>query len=152
MKSTDFTYELMKPDDAQKVFDLVSISFEKFVRCDLTEDGVDEFFRASRKFIFERPENHILYIVRTGDKIAGMIDVRDQRHICLFFVSSEFQGKGLGRGLLKCVLDCVKDGILSVNSSVFAVAVYKKLGFEQLKPVQILNGIKYVPMEKKIKC
>lgn len=61
------------------------------------------------------------------------------------------RNKGIGRGLLeRASAECIKNGSgkIDVNSSLFAVEIYQKLGFARTKPEQLLNGIRFVPMAK----
>lgn len=94
-------------------------------------------------------------VAETEDRIIGMIDIKENCHICLFFVDSSHQRKGVGRNLLNRVLaHCrVQNSELSeidVHSSLFAVSIYEKLGFQQLKPEQVKNGIRFVEMIKRL--
>lgn len=76
--------------------------------------------------------------------------------ICLFFVAKEFHRKGIGRGLLeRAIVQCISNNsnikAIEVNSSFYAVEAYKKLGFIQTKPEQLVNGIRFVPMIKTLR-
>lgn len=143
-------YSPMNKDDSRKVFDMVSSVFDEFVKNDFTDEGVEEFYRALGEFVISRPENHDVYAAKSGDEILGMIDIRDNSHISLFFVKSGYHNMGIGKGLMNAILPGVKGEILSVNSSLFAVPVYVKLGFRPLKEAQTVNGIKFVPMERPV--
>lgn len=145
----------MFEEEANHVFELVKSGFDEFVKPDLTEEGTVEFFEASHSFIHERPDNHFIFVARLENEIIGMIDVRDNSHICLFFVPKEFHHQGIGRRLLdqaisRCCLQIPQIKTMDVNSSTFAVKAYKSLGFVQIQEVQLVNGIKFVPMIKAI--
>ncbi len=152
-KKIDIKEMLEKEKD--EVFELVKTGFDEFVKQDLTDEGIKEFYRAARSFIHERPHNHFILVAYSEGRIIGMIDVRDYSHICLFFVSGEFHNKGIGRKLLletisKCVSHSPGCKNIDVNSSIYAVNAYKRLGFVQTKEEQIINGIKFVPMVRTI--
>jgi GNAT superfamily N-acetyltransferase len=94
-------------------------------------------------------------VVVTQGKIVGMIDIKENCHICLFFVDSSYQRRGVGRVLLDhalahCLRNTSKVTVIDVHSSLFAVPIYKKLGFRQTKPEQIRNEIRFVEMVKQI--
>lgn len=145
----------MNEKERDQVFELVKTGFNEFVKQDLSEDGETEFFRALREFVYTRPDNHFILVARIDDKVIGMIDVRDNNHICLFFVAKEFQSKHIGRKLFeeaisRCITKRPKNTEIEVNSSTFAIDIYRKLGFIQLDKEQMVNGIKFVPMSKTI--
>jgi GNAT superfamily N-acetyltransferase len=149
------TYRMMRPEDRESVFALVERGFDQFVRADFAEEGIAEFARAARLMVFEQPPEHFVMVAEGDDHIVGMIDMRDHSHICLFFVEPSCIGKGIGRGLLGCaVAECRKHNAdlqqIDVNSSLWAVPVYRKLGFRQRKPEQIINGIRFVEMVKEL--
>ncbi|MGD9212693.1 MAG: GNAT family N-acetyltransferase [Desulfobacteraceae bacterium] len=155
MKIKKIQIREMHTEDADQVFELVKAGFDEFVKPDLTEEGVTEFFRAVQEFIYTRPDNHFIMIARSENKIIGMIDVKDNNHICLFFVAKEFQRKSVGGQLLEnTILKSIPNSPqifeITVNSSTFAVSIYKKLGFKQSNAKQMVNGIKFIPMVKTV--
>lgn len=146
-------YGIMRKGEEDQIFDLVKSGFGEFVLPDLTKEGAKEFYRAAREMIYERPAAHFILIAESTSGIVGVIDVRDSSHICLFFVARAFQRKGIGRGLLEqaIALSIARDPTITaidVHSSLFAVQAYQRLGFQQSQPVQIVNGIRFVPMMK----
>ena len=75
-------------------------------------------------------------------------------HISIFFVKSKYQGKGIGKNLLKrCISMCKRNNKdlkkITVHSSPNAVEIYKKLGFTKIGKgmVQEMNGIRFVGMK-----
>ncbi len=147
-------YRKICTGEEDKVFGLVQAGFEEYVLSSLTEEGSREFFRAAREMIYGKPKGHVIMVAESTDGILGMLDIRNYDHICLFFVARDFQGRGIGRGLLdRATADCLENNAkrLDVNSSLFAAPIYEKLGFIQSKPEQLLNGIRFVPMVKTLK-
>ncbi len=145
----------MLTEEASQVFKLVKAGFDEFVKPDLTVEGTTEFFQAANGYIFDRPNNHFIFVAYLENEIIGMIDVRDNHHICLFFVDKRFHCKGVGRHLLeqtilKCISKNPENTEIDVNSSTFAVNAYDRLGFAQTKREQLVNGIRFVPMIKTI--
>jgi GNAT superfamily N-acetyltransferase len=146
---------MMRPEDRESVFALVERGFDRFVRADFAEEGVAEFVRAARLMVFEQPPEHFVMIAEGDGHIVGMIDIRNHSHICLFFVEPSCIGMGIGRGLLDyAAAECRKHDVglqqIDVNSSLWAVPVYRKLGFRQRKPEQMTNGIRFVEMMKEL--
>jgi GNAT superfamily N-acetyltransferase len=82
---------------------------------------------------------------------AGVIEVRNYDHISLFFVSKNYQNKGIGKKLhelavSKCI--AIKPNVtkIEVHSSPYAVPIYEKLGFVKTSIEQVVNGMKFTPM------
>lgn len=125
--------------------------FDEFVGGDFPREGVEEFYRyADPEAMRERIRNGgAVFVAVEGDRILGMIEIRGAGHVAELFV--EERGRGLGRRLFdRARRHCLEraDGSLTmtVNSSLFAVPIYEKLGFSALGPATTTNGITYVPM------
>ena len=86
------------------------------------------------------------------NKLIGVIATRNNgNHIALFFVDGEYHKKGIGKCLFQKVLENATSNEITVNSSVYAVEVYHKLGFVDTDKEQIEDGIIYTPMKLYIK-
>jgi GNAT superfamily N-acetyltransferase len=90
-------------------------------------------------------------LVLADGQIAGVIEMRDGHHLSLLFVNTAYQGKGISRALLDRVLAlCREQGHdapqITVNSSLYAIPIYERLGFRATAGVQIKNGIRFTPM------
>ena len=67
-------------------------------------------------------------------------------HIALFFVDGAYHRQGVGRLLWDTFpAESDKDEI-TVNSSLYAVGIYEKLGFIKTAEAQTESGIQFVPM------
>lgn len=82
-----------------------------------------------------------------GKALVGILASRSEgSHIALFFVDGEYHGQGIGKKLWNTFLaDNDKDEI-TVNSSLYAVGIYEKLGFIKTAEPQEVSGIRFVPM------
>jgi GNAT superfamily N-acetyltransferase len=150
------TYDFMQPGDEQRVCNLVLRVFDRFVAPDYCEEGINEFksYVTVEGLIKRSEEDHFFLLARHSDKIVGMIDIREHRHVSLFFVDAKFQNKGIGKTLFqKAVALCRNRGSdlnkFSVNSSPYAVPIYKKMGFKKTNDEQIKNGMRFFPMALK---
>ncbi|HMM22843.1 MAG TPA: GNAT family N-acetyltransferase [Selenomonadales bacterium] len=90
-----------------------------------------------------------------GEQIGGVLEMRDYSHISLLFTAEEYQRQGVARELFQAALTRCRDcgAVLrevTVNSSPFAVQVYRKLGFLPQAEEQAKGGIRYVPMALKL--
>lgn len=87
------------------------------------------------------------YGAYADNELLGIIAVRDDgKHLALFFVDGAHHNKGIGRRLWETVLNESTSERITVHSSLYAVEVYKKLGFIQTDDVQSDGGIQYLPM------
>jgi len=115
---------------------------------------------ASRFFASTSPErmreniaasNRKFHVAEDGNAFAGFLSVRDGNHISQFFVSSEFQGRGIGRILWSAAMATARAagtfGSFTVDSSLFAIPVYERFGFQVVGPEQQHEGLVFVPME-----
>ena len=135
---------------------MIDRGFNAYVRDDFTSEGIEEFYRAIRIMVFEHLPNHFIVVAESNSQIVGMIDVKENHHISIFFVEPSYMGKGIGRGLLShAIMLCQQnkpDFIeLEVHSSPWAVPIYNKLGFEPTGPEQESRGIRYTQMKKTLK-
>lgn len=95
----------------------------------------------------ERYDYHLGYV---GDELAGAVAVRDHAHLYHLFVATKWQGRGFGRLLWRTAqaraTACNPEGAFTVNSSVFALEMYRHLGFVDTAPRAEHDGIAYIPM------
>ena len=80
--------------------------------------------------------------------LKGIIATDSQkRHICLFFVDKISQGKGIGKELMKVVINNNENSYITVNSSRYGVPIYEKLGFVKIEEEKEQDGLKFTPMK-----
>lgn len=82
--------------------------------------------------------------------IIGVIGMEAVGHISLLFVSKKFHRKGIARALIESACKPLAGSdipAITVNSSPYAVEIYKRLGFETTEEEQCLDGIRFTPME-----
>jgi GNAT superfamily N-acetyltransferase len=91
------------------------------------------------------------HVAEENGVLAGVVAVRDNRHLYHLFVADAFRGQGLARRLWQVAHDACRDagnaGEYTVNSSNFAVEMYRKFGFVDTAPPETRNGVSYVPMK-----
>ncbi len=73
------------------------------------------------------------YVAWVGSVLAGVAAVRDDSHVFHLFVSTRYQGRGIGRKLWdRMKRDCVRRAgtrVFTLNSSAVAMPMYLHLGF-----------------------
>lgn len=90
-----------------------------------------------------------LFCAYYGEKIVGVLALKNMAHISLLFVRKEFQGKGIGTRLLrKCREYCGRNGCfeLTVNAIPTGVPFYMAKGFTPFEEERLENGLRYTPM------
>ena len=127
--------------------------FAEFEAPDYAQEGIDVFHR------FIAPEA-LTEQFRTGalklwgafrqDTLAGVAAVRNRSHISLLFVDASCHRQGIARALFSAVRDfCRTDPAVSritVNSSPYAVEIYRRLGFTATDAERVTDGIRFTPM------
>lgn len=150
-------FRRMKPEleEAESVSRFVQKVFMDFVAKDYTSEGVEEFkkFIAPSKLLERNQSNHFIITARVEDKLAGIIEMKEDKHISLLFVGGEFHKKGIAKQLLDYVENQLrKTGSLpeffTVNSTPYGFNAYERLGFKRMDEDQVVNGITFIPMKK----
>ena len=142
----------MTPGDEVEISDLVFRSFLEFIAPRYTRRAAQVFLKNIQPgFIMERSQNNHFILTAFEQKIVGMIEVRDHRHISMLFVDKVFHQQGIAKELFNRALAIsrMKNSTLrefSVNSSQYAIPFYLKLGFSQICSEQIEKGVRFTPM------
>lgn len=101
------------------------------------------------KNMFIEGRYHVLAAFCDG-LMVGIIGVRNETHISLLFVDSEYHRRGIARKLMYCMFEKTYEEYnkreMTVNSSPYAVGFYHKLGFIDTDVEQLTDGIRYTPM------
>ena len=140
--------------DLDRALTLCRRVFDRFQREDYGNLGTLEFYRYTE---WNSIKNKILYddFVIFGfyliDELIGIIAIRNRKHISLLFVDEPYQHIGVGSILVDySKAYCKKNNIvrsLSVNSSMYAMEFYKRLGFSiKNNIIRDKNGIRYIVM------
>lgn len=142
----EYSIRKLESIDTEAALDLVYRVFMEYEAPDYTEEGVEEFRKTMQD------EDYLsklcMYGAYVSEKLIGVIATRSGgTHIALFFVDSGFQGKGVGRNLFQKVSAECGSNRITVNSSPYAVPIYKNLGFTQTDTEKTVNGLRFTPME-----
>ncbi len=147
----------IQPEEIGETSLMIKGVFSEFISNDYTVEGVFQF----ESFVDEQTikgrlaSGSFMFVAKNEESIVGAIEIKDGSHIPLFYVKKGFQRKGLGKKLFKLALKKNSElnpsvEVISVNSSPFAVDIYKSLGFRNSAAMQVKNGIRYFPMQYKI--
>lgn len=138
--------------EIEQSLSLVRKGFDRFEAPDYSEEGTASFY----SFLDLVPKQFAagalhIWAARKEDLLVGVLALRDMCHICLLFVEPDFHRQGIARALVQTAADFArKNGQeqLTVNSSPYAVPVYHRLGFSDLTPEQMADGIRFTPMRR----
>lgn len=143
-------YRFLRPGEELAVCALVASVFDRFVAPDLGPEGVAEFYRFANPVAMAARSGpgQILFVAEQEGVLVGVLELRGH-HLALLFVS--LTGRGVARELLRlAVHECRRrrpgTTAFTVNSSLYAEPVYRKLGFQRTAPPRTINGIVHVPM------
>ena len=141
-----FTRRLLS-DEIKDATELMWDVFLQFVASEYSEEGI-QAFRAS---LDDQERNAAMtwYGAFENGHLVGVLCMRKPQHIGDFFVRADFQGKGHGRQLFARMKEDYTDQHFTVNSSPYAVPIYQKLGFRAIGPEQVVDGLRFIPMEYK---
>ena len=137
--------ERIAPEHLAQALTLVLRVFMQFEAPDYAPEGIKTF----QDFLHDEEEISALtfYGAIVEDDLVGVLATRGNSHIALFFVESCLQGQGIGRALFAEAKKACGSDAMTVNSSPFAVEIYKKLGFHALSEEQERDGIRFTPMK-----
>lgn len=138
-------------DDAM---DLAWRTFLKYEADIYSEEGIRNF----EDFITDTTLHRMftmgvyqMFVALDGIKIIGMITLRNRSHISLLFVDEKYHRKGVGSALISylqeyLLMQTATDKV-TVNAAPYGVAFYHKLGFRDIGPEEVRDGIRYTPMK-----
>ncbi len=119
--------------------------FQEYEAPDYTQQGIDEFYKSIHDESFLSKLS--IFGAYINEELVGVIATRNNgAHIALFFVDGDYHKQGIGRKLFKKVFEQSTSSRMTVNSSPFAVPVYRKLGFIDTDKEQTVNGLRFTPM------
>ncbi len=127
------------------VLPLIWKTFLKYESPDYSEEGVQTFFNSINNQTFIHSLD--FYAAYENLDVVGVIATRNKgSHIALFFVEENYQSKGIGRRLFEEARKHNQSNKMTVNSSPYAVKIYRSLGFVDVDIERVTNGMKYTPM------
>ena len=129
-------------------------TFMKFEADIYTDEGIQNF----EDFITDTTLHRMflmgvyqMFVALDRKQIVGMLTLRNNSHISLLFVDEKYHRRGIGRALIEYLREYLlsEAGIskVTVNAAPYGVAFYHQLGFQDLRPEEERDGIRYTPME-----
>ncbi|MDD2971605.1 MAG: GNAT family N-acetyltransferase [Lachnospiraceae bacterium] len=145
-----FAYE----NEWQDAMYLVWKTFLRFEAQDYTEQGIEsfkEFITDQTLYKLFKLGTYQMMVALDGERIVGVISLRNNSHISLLFVDERYHRQGVGSLLIHALAEYLstEENItkITVNAAPYAIGFYHKLGFKDTSTQQESDGIKYTPME-----
>lgn len=132
--------------------------FSEFVAHEYPQEGIDTFKEFIQPEELQKMiENEKIFMLGCFymEKLVGTVTIMDFCHVSLLFVDKEYQCRGIAKALFAKALElCIQKNPelceMTVNSSTYAVPIYKRLGFHITGEPTKNNGIIFVPMKMNI--
>lgn len=144
-----FIFHEINQNNLVEALDLVKETFDTSAN-HYGPEGVDSFYHFIDETNVKKSlstGDMVLYGAYTNHSLVGVLGIRQSTHICLLFVDKNYHRQGIARDLFNNWKKTLKQpASITVNSSPYAIPVYKKLGFSPIKPAQTIDGITFVPM------
>lgn len=131
----------------QEALALVWRVFLQYEAPDYTPEGVEEFRKSIQDGDYLARLR--MYGAFLGETLVGVLATRNAgAHIALFFVEGAYHRRGIGRQLFEAARLAHPTGRMTVHSSPYARSVYHHLGFRDTMEEQVVNGLRFTPMER----
>ena len=134
----------LSPEEIPAALELCWRVFLEFEAPEYPPEGVAAF-RASLDNP-ERTRRLDFYGAFDGEQLVGVLCMRSPQHIGGFFVDAAYHRRGIGRSLFDAMRQDYSRQVFTVNSSPYAVEVYRHLGFVPTGAEQLTGGLRYTPM------
>ena len=150
----DILIRTINENEWEEAMNLAWDTFILYEAPEYTKEGITSFRNFVRdpilKTLFIEGKYNVLAAFN-NNIIVGIIGVRNETHISLLFVDSEYHKKGIARRLVEKTLERTYEKYgkreMTVNSSPYAVGFYHKMGFVDTDIEQTTDGIRYTPMK-----
>jgi GNAT superfamily N-acetyltransferase len=148
-----FTVRHTRVGEEVSVCNLVARSFNEYIAPGFSEEGIEEFFKYSNPRAFKRrlESGYFTMVAESGGKLAGMIEMRENKHISMLYVDKAYHRKGVAKELVRQAMEEISSNNespkdITVNSSRYAVPFYERLGFIQYEDEKSIYGVIHIPM------
>ncbi|CAI3805275.1 hypothetical protein GLGCALEP_03839 [Pseudomonas sp. MM221] len=142
----------LTPDDLPQASTLCLDAFMQAVAPSLSAQGIETFTKVAAPQAFAermQGDNLMLACVAQG-AIAGLIELKEGRHVAMLFIAPGWQRQGIGTRLMNAALEHARVEVVTVKASLSSVPAYQRYGFTLAGDVGEFAGLAYQPMEKRV--
>lgn len=158
MDKQGLIYKPYEAGQEKEISDMIWDVFSEFEAPDYSDKGIrifKEFINPQRLANDIKNNGFIIYCCFEGSVLVGALALRNLKHISLLFVKKSHHNRGIAKELVRIIIGYIQtvnpyEYEITVNSSPYAVEVYKKLGFTATDTMQEKDGIIYMPMNKSL--
>lgn len=139
-------------DDLQSASQLCLDAFMQSIAPTLGAEGIQTFRAIARvdAFAARMQQDNCMLLAETAGRAAGLIELKQGRHIAMLFIAPEQQRRGVGRRLLAEAVKQARCEQLSVSASLPSVPAYLRYGFLRNGEVGESAGLIYQPMQLRL--
>lgn len=140
-------------EDARAISDLIRPLAERYIAYESSSEGAVNLLASLEAEAIERylTSGYEYHVAEEDGVLVGVVGVRDNSHLYHLFVADDFRGRGLARQLWQVSRNACRQagniGEFTVNSSQFAVGMYRKFGFVETGPPETKSGVTSTPMK-----
>lgn len=148
-RDDDIPIRALTERDIDAVGALCLASFMQAVATSLPPQGIATFRQlvSPAAFLGRMQGDNVLLMSATAEGTPrGMIELKNGRHVAMFFVAPGQQRQGLGRQLLRAALHHARAEVVTVSASLPSVPAYLRFGFDYAGEVAESAGLIYQPM------
>jgi GNAT superfamily N-acetyltransferase len=149
----DWSIRIGTTADAERISKLITSLAREFLVEEFSEAGRSHFLgEIAPDPMRERlTGDHRFFLAEKETELAGVAAIRGDAHLYYLFVAKAHQRQGLARRLWLVAKDAIRasghQGVITVNSSTYAIPVYERFGFVRTGPPEEKNGVVHHPME-----
>lgn len=150
----NYSIRMARESDWEEAMELAWRTFLRYEAGDYKPEGIESF----RDFISDQwlkkmflKGEYTMILALDGERIIGLITLRNRCHISLLFVDGGYHRQGVGSSLVSALETwLIKERdvhYMTVNAAPYALGFYHKIGFWDLTDQQEKEGILYTPMK-----
>ncbi|EKT4483446.1 GNAT family N-acetyltransferase [Pseudomonas putida] len=142
----------LTPDDLPHASALCLNAFMQAVAPSLSAQGIETFTRvaAPQAFAERMQGDNLMLACVTQGTLAGLIELKEGRHVAMLFIAPGCQRQGIGTRLMNAALEQARGDMVTVKASLSSVPAYQRYGFTLAGEVGEFAGLVYQPMVKRL--
>ncbi|WP_271271303.1 GNAT family N-acetyltransferase [Aliamphritea hakodatensis] len=130
--------------------ELIMAAFFDTVAHTLPRHGIESFrdIVSADSLRQYQQDGALVLVAEEEHQVIGLGAIRAGRHIGLLFVEPQFQRRGIGKALIKALLDHREADTVTVRASVPSIPAYEHYGFHISGQLEESAGIISQPMQR----